>query len=60
MSKIAISILSPLSQLILCEITFSALTDIKSKYRSKLNVESDFRIAVLNIKLDTEMMNFNI
>ncbi|XP_025194221.1 zinc finger BED domain-containing protein 5-like [Melanaphis sacchari] len=50
LSKIALSTLLPFASTYLCETVFSALTIIKIKYRTKLNVESDLKVAVSNIK----------
>ncbi|XP_060875374.1 protein FAM200A-like [Metopolophium dirhodum] len=54
LSKQAISILLPFSSTYLCETAFSTLTIIKNKYRSRLNVEADLRVAVSNIKPNIE------
>ncbi|XP_008190240.1 protein FAM200A-like [Acyrthosiphon pisum] len=54
LSKIAVSTLLPFATTYLCEMAFSALTVIKNKYRTKLNVESDLRVAVSNIKPNME------
>ena len=49
-SEMALNVLLPFSSRHLCETTFSALTLIKSKYRSKLkNVENVSRPAESNI-----------
>ncbi|XP_025422537.1 zinc finger BED domain-containing protein 5-like [Sipha flava] len=50
LSKQAISILLPFASTYLCETAFSTLTIIKNKYRSRLNIEADIRVAVSNIK----------
>ncbi|XP_022182070.1 protein FAM200A-like [Myzus persicae] len=54
LSKQAISILLPFASTYLCETAFSTLTIIKNKYRSRLNVEADLRVAVSNIKPNIE------
>ena len=46
----AMDVLIQFASTYLCEKTFSALTYIKNKYRSKLNVEDDLRVAVSKIK----------
>ena len=40
----------PFGTTYLCKMTFSALSYIKNKYRSRLEVEDDFRVAVSRIK----------
>ncbi|XP_022168645.1 protein FAM200A-like [Myzus persicae] len=54
LSKVAVSTLLPFATTYLCETAFSALTVIKNKYRTKLNLESDLRVAVSNIKPNME------
>lgn len=54
LSKQAISILLPFASTYLCKTAFSTLTIIKNKYRSRLNVEADLRVAVSNIKPNIE------
>ncbi|XP_060861886.1 protein FAM200A-like [Metopolophium dirhodum] len=54
LSKQAISILLPFASTYLCETAFSTPTIIKNKYRSRLNVEADLRVAVSNIKPNLE------
>ncbi|KAL4105285.1 hypothetical protein QTP88_020538 [Uroleucon formosanum] len=54
LSKQAISILLPFASTYLCGTAFSTLTIIKNKYRSRLNVEADLRVAVSNIKPNIE------
>ena len=49
LSKAAMDVLTPFGSTYLCEQTFSALTYIKNKYRSRL-VEDDLRVAVSTIK----------
>ncbi len=49
LSKAAMDVLMPFCTTYLCENTFSALTYIKNKYRSRLNVEDDLRVAVSKI-----------
>ena len=46
----AMDVLIQFGSTCLCEKTFSALTYIKNKYRSKLNVGDDLRVAVSKIK----------
>ncbi len=43
----AISYLLPFASTYLCETSFSALTYLKNKYKTKLNVENDLRLASL-------------
>uniref|UniRef100_A0A3Q1G3T1 HAT C-terminal dimerisation domain-containing protein n=1 Tax=Acanthochromis polyacanthus TaxID=80966 RepID=A0A3Q1G3T1_9TELE len=50
LSAAALNTLMPFGSTYLCEKTFSALTYIKNKHRSRLNVEDDLRIAVSKIK----------
>ncbi|XP_078495374.1 SCAN domain-containing protein 3-like [Ciona intestinalis] len=50
LSAAAMNVLLPFGTTYLCERTFSALSYIKSKYRSRLEVEDDLRIAVSQIK----------
>nr|XP_054597196.1 protein FAM200A-like [Nothobranchius furzeri] len=50
LSKAAIDILMPFGSTYLCEKTFSTLTYIKNKYRSRLNVQDDLRVAMPKIK----------
>uniref|UniRef100_A0A3P8SK73 HAT C-terminal dimerisation domain-containing protein n=1 Tax=Amphiprion percula TaxID=161767 RepID=A0A3P8SK73_AMPPE len=50
LSRAALDVLMPFGCMYLCEKTFSALTYIKNKYRSRLNVEDDLRVAVSKIK----------
>ncbi len=45
----AISYLLPFASTYLCETSFSALTYLKNKYRTKLFVENDLRLALTNI-----------
>lgn len=42
----AVGILLPFATSYLCEIGFSAVAAIKTKYRSKLNIENELRVAV--------------
>jgi hypothetical protein len=48
-SSKAIRIIIPLATSYLCEAGFSALAAIKSKYRSKINVEQEMRVAVSSL-----------
>uniref|UniRef100_A0A3P8SRC8 HAT C-terminal dimerisation domain-containing protein n=1 Tax=Amphiprion percula TaxID=161767 RepID=A0A3P8SRC8_AMPPE len=50
LSRAAMDVLTPFGCMYLCEKMFSALTYIKNKYRSRLNVEDDLRVAVSKIK----------
>ena len=51
LARLAIDVLLPFASTWLCEATFSILTYIKSKYRSRLlTVDDDLRIAVSGIK----------
>ena len=45
----AVNILLPFATTYLCETAFSALTNMKTKYRSRLVVESDMRVCLSNI-----------
>ena len=50
LSVAAMNILLPFGTTYLCEMTFSALSYIKNKYRSRLEVEDDLWVAVSHIK----------
>ncbi len=50
LSKAAMDVMMQFCTTYLCEKTFSALTYIKNKYRSRLNVEDDLRVVVSKIK----------
>ena len=50
LSAAAMNALLPFGTTYLCEMTFSALSYIKNKYRLRLEVEDDFRVAVSHIK----------
>lgn len=51
LARLAVDVLLPFASTWLCEATFSALTYIKSKYRSRLmTVEDDLRLAVSGIE----------
>lgn len=50
LSKAALDTLMPFGSTYLCEKTFSALTYIKNKHRSRLNVEDDLRVAISKTK----------
>ncbi|CAL9702155.1 unnamed protein product [Knipowitschia caucasica] len=50
LSKAALEALMPFGSTYLCEKTFSALTYIKNKHRSRLNVEDDLRVAISKTK----------
>ncbi|XP_078504354.1 SCAN domain-containing protein 3-like [Lissotriton helveticus] len=49
LSKIAVKTILPFSSSYLCEIGFSALAVLKTKYRSRLEVEHNLRMAVAKI-----------
>ena len=49
-SLTALRILVPFASTYLCEAGFSALVDIKTKNRNRLNVEDDIRLALTNVK----------
>jgi len=49
LSNNAVNILLPFATTYLCETAFSALTNMKTKYRSRLVVESDMRVGLSNI-----------
>ena len=50
LSEAAMIVLLPFGTTYLCEMTFSALSYIKNKYRSRLEVEDNLRVAVSHIK----------
>ncbi|XP_042858681.1 zinc finger BED domain-containing protein 5-like [Penaeus japonicus] len=56
LSKAAMDVLIPFGSTYLCEKTFSALTYIKNKYRSRLWVEDDLRVAISGIKPRMELL----
>lgn len=49
LSKKALRTLIPFSTSYLCEAGFSAVAVIKNKYRSKINVETEIRVAISNL-----------
>ena len=49
-SEAVMIVLLPFGTTYLCEMPFSALSYIKNKYRSRLEVEDDLRVAVSRIK----------
>lgn len=51
MSQKAVKILIPFATTYLCETGFSALAAIKSKYRSRLNIAKEVRVAISDITL---------
>ncbi len=60
LSKAATDILFPFASTYMCEKTFSALTYMKNKYRSRLlRVESDLCVAVSNIKPRVQLLCSN-
>ncbi len=60
LSKAATDVLFPFVSTYLCEKTFSALTYMKNKYRSRLlRVESDLRVVVFNIKPRVQLLCSN-
>ena len=50
LSEAAVIVLLPFGTTYLCEMTFSALSYIKNKCRSRLEAEDDLRVAVSHIK----------
>lgn len=52
----AVHILLPFATSYLCEIGFSAVAALKTKYRSQLNIEHDLRVAVSNLQPRFEML----
>lgn len=52
----AVKILLPFSTTYLCECGFSALVQLKTKYRNKLNIEHDLRVALSCIQPDFETL----
>ena len=49
LSQKAIKMLLPFATTYLCETAFSALTNMKTKYRSRLAIESDLRVSLTKI-----------
>lgn len=49
LSSAAMDVLLPFGSTYLCEQSFSAVTYIKNKYRSRIDVEDDLRVAVSTI-----------
>ncbi|GAA6081482.1 SCAN domain-containing protein 3-like [Tachysurus ichikawai] len=56
LSKAALDVLMQFGSTYLCEKTFSALTYIRNKYRSRLNVEDDLRVAISKIKPRVDLL----
>ena len=56
LSMAAMDVLLPFGSTYLCEKTFLALTYIKNKYRSRLWVEDDLRVAISGIKPRMELL----
>ncbi|XP_073667603.1 SCAN domain-containing protein 3-like [Paramisgurnus dabryanus] len=56
LSKAALDVLMQFGSTYLCEKTFSALTYIKNKHRSRLNVEDDLRVAISKIKPRVDLL----
>ena len=53
LSNKAVNILLPFAATYLCETAFSALTNMKTKYRSRLVVESDMRASNITPRIDS-------
>lgn len=56
LSKAALDVLMQFGSTYLCEKTFSALTYIKNKHRSRLNVEDDLRVGISKIKPRVDLL----
>ncbi|XP_030298054.1 zinc finger BED domain-containing protein 5-like [Sparus aurata] len=56
LGKRALTILLPFATSYLCEIGFSAVASIKTKYRSKLDIENELRVAVSQLQPRFEKM----
>ena len=52
----AVGVLLPFATSYLCEIGFSAVASLKTKYRSRLNIEHDLRVAVSSLQPRFEKM----
>uniref|UniRef100_A0A8C9QX36 Zinc finger BED domain-containing protein 5-like n=1 Tax=Scleropages formosus TaxID=113540 RepID=A0A8C9QX36_SCLFO len=50
LSDAAVKLLLPFASAYLCEVGFSKLTALKTKYRNRLQVEDDLRLALSNIE----------
>ncbi len=50
LGKRALAILLPFATSYLCDIGFSAVASIKTKYRSKLDIENELRVAISNLQ----------
>ena len=52
----AVCILLPFATSYLCEMVFSAVASLKTKYRSQLNIEHDLRVALSSLQPRFEKM----
>jgi hypothetical protein len=52
----ALTVLLPFATTYLCEVSFSALANMKTKFRSRLNVENDLRVSLSQIEPRIELL----
>lgn len=59
LDKRALAILLPFATSYLCEVGFSAVASIKTKYRSKMDIENELRVVVSKLQLRFEKLYTN-
>lgn len=60
LSRKAVDLLLPFASTYLCESTFSAMASVKTKHRSRLQLEGDLRVAVSNIQPRLDLLSSQI